>query len=66
MTVLFVLFYSLNMVVAEVVLDSVSLATFIFLKHLLPSLVTILIPLAILYLQQDIRDEAKVFLTLPK
>ena len=60
MTVLFVLFYSLNMVVAEVVLDSVSVGTFIFLKHLLPSLVTILGPLAILYLQQDIREEAKV------
>ena len=57
---MFLLSYTLGMLVAELLCDSVSVATFVFLKHILPYTVTISVPLAILATLEDVREETKV------
>ena len=60
MTVLSTLFYLLNMVVAELLFDHISIAVFVTLKHILPYLVNIAVPVLVLVTQDDIRSEAQV------
>ena len=60
MTVLSTLFYLMNMVVAELLFDHISIAVFVTLKHILPYLVNIAVPVLVLVTQDDIRSEAQV------
>ena len=60
MTVLSPLFYLMNMVVAELLFDHISIAVFVTLKHILPYLVNIAVPVLVLVTQDDIRSEAQV------
>ena len=60
MTVLSTLFYLMNMVVAELLFDHISIAVFVTLKHILPYLVNIAVPVLVLATQDDIRSEAQV------
>ena len=60
MTILSTLFYSVNMVVAELLFDQISIAAFVFLKHILPYFANIAVPLLVIVTQDDIRSEAMV------
>ena len=60
MTILSTLFYSINMVVAELLFDQISIAAFVFLKHILPYFANIAVPLLVIVTQDDIRSEAMV------
>lgn len=60
MTVVSTLFYSVNMVVAELLFDHISIAAFVFLKHILPYFANIAVPILVIVTQDDIRGEAKV------
>ena len=60
MTIVSTLFYSINMVVAELLFDQISIAAFVFLKHILPYLANIAVPLLVIVTQDDIRSEALV------
>ena len=60
MTITSTLFYSLNMVVAELLFDQISIAAFVFLKHILPYFANIAVPLLVIATQDDIRGEAMV------
>ena len=50
----------MNMVVAELLFDHSSIAVFVTLKHILPYLVNIAVPVLVLATQDDIRSEAQV------
>ena len=60
MTIVSTLFYSCNMVVAELLFDQISIAAFVFLKHILPYFANIAVPLLVIVTQDDIRSEAMV------
>ena len=60
MTIISTLFYSVNMVVAELLFDQISIAAFVFLKHILPYFANIAVPLLVIVTQDDIRSEAMV------
>ena len=60
MTIFSTLFYLMNMVVAELLFDHISIAVFVTLKHILPYLVNIAVPVLVLATQDDIRSEAQV------
>ena len=60
MTIISTLFYSVNMVVAELLFDQISIAAFVFLKHILPYFANIAVPLLVIITQDDIRSEAMV------
>ena len=60
MTIVSTLFYSVNMVVAELLFDHISIAAFVFLKHILPYFANIAVPILVIVTQDDIRGEAKV------
>ena len=55
MTIFSTLFYLMNMVVAELLFDHISIAVFVTLKHILPYLVNIAVPVLVLVTQDDIR-----------
>ena len=60
MTIVSTLFYSVNMVAAELLFDHISIAAFVFLKHILPYFANIAVPLLVIVTQDDIRSEAMV------
>ena len=60
MTIVSTLFYSVNMVVAELLFDHISIVAFVILKHILPYLANIAVPLLVIATQEDIRREAMV------
>ena len=60
MTIVSTLFYSVNMVAAELLFDHISIAAFVFLKHILPYFANIAVPLLVIVTQDDIRSKAMV------
>ncbi len=63
MTVVFVMTYSVNMVISEIIFEDVSIMSYVLLKYCLGTTHTLMSPVAILISYQEVRKAVvKVFI----
>ena len=60
LTFFFVFFYSLNLLVAELLFEQISIFSFILIKHVIGNLFPVIFPFLVLTTLKDVKDEAAI------
>ena len=60
LTFIFVFFYSLNLLAAELLFEQISIFSFILLKHVIGNLFSVIFPFLVLTTLKDVKDEAAI------